>query len=117
MGPTRSLSPTPNSPFRLTNPCDGESPTMLLNLAGMRIDGPPSSPIAHVTKLAATDAAEPPLEPPGLRSVSYGLHSVPPKELRSPPAYSPIFDLARMIAPASRRRFTTVASRGGRSFA
>ena len=42
---------------------------------------------------------------------------VPPKVERSPEAYSPMFDLARMIAPAWRSRATTSASRGGRSLA
>src|SRR5262249_38421130 len=79
---------------------------------------PVSSAIEHVTMFVATDTAEPPLEPPGSRSVSYGLQPVPPHELRaSPPAYSSMLALARMIAPAARRRATTVASSGGRSLA
>ena len=65
----------------------------------------------------APAAPEPPLERPALRSVSYGLHVTPPNALRSPAAYSPIFALARMMAPASRSLFTKVASSGGRSFA
>ena len=89
--------------------------------AGSRTDVPVSSPIAHVTKFAATAMPEPPLDEPGSRSVSYGLHIVPPNELRwpvtPPAAYSPMLALARMIAPAARRRATNVASSGGRSFA
>ena len=74
--------------------------------------------IAQVTRFAATDVADPALDMPGLRSVSYGLQKVPPKELRVPSvAYSARFAFARMIAPASRRRLTNVASSGGRSFA
>jgi hypothetical protein len=46
---------------------------------------------------------------------------VPPNVLRTPvmppAAYSPMFALARMIAPASRSRFTKTASSGGRSSA
>ena len=37
---------------------------------GSRIDPPPSVPIAAGTKRAATLAAAPPLEPPGVRSCS-----------------------------------------------
>src|SRR6266849_944196 len=85
--------------------------------AGLRADGPVSSPIAQVTRLAATAAPEPPLERPALRLVSYGLHVVPPNVLRSPEAYSPMLALARMIAPALRRRATISASAGGRSLA
>src|SRR5215468_4936824 len=82
------------------------------------MDPPVSSPIEHVTRLAATDDPEPPLEVPGLRCVSYGLQKGPPKELREfGVPISPRFALARMIAPASRSRLTKVASRGGRSFA
>src|SRR5207253_5734049 len=82
------------------------------------MEPPVSSPIAHVTRLAETDAPEPPLEVPGLRSVSYGLQNGPPKELREfGVPISPRFALARMIAPASLRRLTKLASRGGRSFA
>jgi hypothetical protein len=42
----------------------------LLALAGMRHEPPVVSQIAHVTRLAATDAPAPPLENPGERSVS-----------------------------------------------
>src|SRR5690242_16095966 len=104
-------------PARLTSSCVGARPTMLLFFDGLRTEGPDSSPTEHITRLAATDAPEPPLERPGLRSVSYGLQNVPPNELRSPPAYSPRFALPIMIAPASRKRFTNVESNGGRSFA
>jgi hypothetical protein len=68
--------------------------------------------------LAATAVADPALDMPGARSVSYGLQNVPPKALRAPSvAYSARFALARTIAPASRSRRTNVASSGGRSFA
>src|SRR5215471_6158355 len=112
------LKPAPIIPFRLTSSSVGASPTRLLTDAGQRIDTTVSSPIAQVTRLAATELAEPALDIPGSRSVSYGLQKVPPKELRAPStAYSARLAFARMIAPASRRRFTNVASSGGRSFA
>src|SRR5215468_3450424 len=110
--------PAPIIPFLLTSSCVGARPTRLLTDAGQRIDTTVSSPIAHVTRLAATELADPALDIPGSRSVSYGLQNVPPNELRAPStAYSARFAFARMIAPASRNRFTNVASSGGRSFA
>jgi hypothetical protein len=91
---------------------------MLLTAAGQRTDTTVSSPIAQVTRFAATAVPDPALDMPGSRSVSYGLQKVPPNELRAPStAYSARFALARMIAPASRSRATNVASSGGRSFA
>src|SRR6516162_660431 len=118
MGPVRMFKPAPIIPLRLTSSCVGASPTRLLTEAGHRIDTTVSSPMAHVTRLAATDVAEPALDMPGSRSVSYGLQKVPPNELRAPStAYSARLAFARMIAPASRNRLTNVASSGGRSLA
>src|SRR5688572_23363527 len=104
-------------PSRLTSSCVGDNATALLFLPGLRAEGPDSSAIAHIARFAATAEPEPPLERPGVRSVSYGLQNVPPNALRSPPAYSPMLALPRMIGPASRSRLTNVASSGGRSFA
>ena len=44
----------------------------------MRIDPPPSVPVAIETIPPATAAAEPPLDPPGVRSVSQGFRVTPP---------------------------------------
>src|SRR5262245_22252458 len=118
IGPTRSLIRFgPNMPSRLTSATGAGSPTRSLFFVGLRTDGPDSSPMAQVTRLAATDAPEPPLDRPGLRSVSYGLQNTPPNEPRSPDAYSPMFALPMMIAPASRSFLTNVESSGGRSLA
>src|SRR5215831_4880132 len=118
MGPTRSfMNDARIMPARLTSSCVGARPTTLLFFDGLRIEGPDSSPIAHITKFAATDDPDPPLDRPGLRSVSYGLQKTPPNELRSPPAYSPMFAFAKIIAPAARSFLTKVESAGGRSFA
>src|SRR3954452_10194557 len=118
IGPTRVLRPRWIIPEALTSSRVGTRPTTSLNEDGLTIDPPVSSPIAQVTKFIETEVAEPPLEPPGSRVVSYGLHSVPPNELRAaPPAYSSRLAFARMIAPALRRRSTTVESAGGRSLA
>src|SRR3569623_3827673 len=105
------------SPARLIRLWVATMPTRLLCAAGLRADGAVSSPIAHITRLALTAAPEPPLERPALRVVSYGLQVVPPALLRSPDAYSPMLALARMMAPARRRRATPSASCGGRSSA
>ena len=42
-------------------------------LAGIRMEPPPSPACASGTMPLATAAAEPPLEPPGVRVVSHGL--------------------------------------------
>src|SRR4051812_15128413 len=118
MGPTRVLMPIWIMPLRDTSSSVPAMPTELAALAGPRMDEPDSSAIAQVTKLAPTDEPEPELEPRGMRSVSYGLQKVPPNELRGiADAYSPKFDLARMIAPAARSFSTNVESSGGRSLA
>ena len=102
IGPTRMLSPAPIIPSVLTSSLVGARPTMLLTAAGQRTDTTVSSPMAHVTRFAATAVPEPALDMPGSRSVSYGLQKVPPNELRAPStAYSARFALARMMAPAS----------------
>src|SRR5262249_2132365 len=80
-GPTRGFSAAPIIPWGLTSSCVGAIPPMLLFLAGWCIDPPVSSPMEQVTKFAATEAPEPPLEVPGVRVVSYGLQKGPPKEL------------------------------------
>jgi hypothetical protein len=49
-------------PARLTRLWVATMPTRLPLAAGLRADGPVSSPIAQVTRLAATEAPEPPLE-------------------------------------------------------
>ncbi len=57
-------------PPRLTRLWVATMPTRLPLAAGLRADGPVSSPIAQVTRFAATAAPEPPLERPALRVVS-----------------------------------------------
>src|SRR6185503_9802867 len=108
----------PMMPSWLTRCWVGASPTALALRAGCRIEPPVSSPMEQVTRLAPTEEPEPPLELPGDLVVSYGLHIVPPNELRErcePP--SPRFAFARMIAPAARSFAMKCASSGGRSLA
>ena len=60
-------------PYRLTAPYVGLTPTVPVTCAGWRIEPPVSLPSASGASKAATDAAEPPPEPPGMRSRSHGL--------------------------------------------
>src|SRR5690625_707229 len=56
-----------------TRPRVGLRPKTPHALPGIRIDPPPSLPWATGARRAATAAAAPPLEPPGVRAVSHGL--------------------------------------------
>ena len=79
----------------------------------MRIDPPPSLPMASGHRPAATAAAAPELEPPEFRDRSQGLR-VTPNRLLMPEAMSPksgIVVLPTTIAPASFSRATTGASK------
>src|SRR6185312_5042814 len=66
-----------HTPVRLTRPIEGRIPAMLHQIAGRRIEARPSCPIETVAKFADTAAAEPPEEPPTVRSRSNGLRVEP----------------------------------------
>src|SRR6187402_1522916 len=89
-------------------------PTMPQNDAGCRMEPPVSDPSATGTTPAATSAAEPPLEPPGVRDSSQGLSTAPKAEFSfdDPIANSSQLVLATITAPAASSRSTTVASYG-----
>src|SRR6188474_286123 len=82
--------------------------------AGCRIDPPVSEPSASGTRRAATAAADPPLDPPGVRVTSHGFFDGPSAEFSvdDPIANSSRLVLPTMIAPARSRRSTTVALYG-----
>ena len=61
-----------------TTPGPGLSPTRPQQAAGMRIEPSPSLPCAIGTSPAATAAADPPDDPPGVRSTSHGLRVASP---------------------------------------
>jgi hypothetical protein len=82
IGPSLTVRPGPFIPDRLMSSCVGASPTTLVDDEGTRIDVPVSSPMAQVTRFADTPTAEPELDPLGVRSVSYWLHTTPPNALR-----------------------------------
>ena len=65
---------TPNVGIR---PYVGLRPGRPHEAAGPRIDPPPSLAVPNGIAPAATDAAVPPLDPPGVRSVFQGLRVTP----------------------------------------
>src|SRR5512142_2701936 len=101
-------------PLRLTRPTVGFSPTMPQELAGEVMEPSVSVPTAMAHKLAATAAAEPELDPDGLRSSTQGLRVSPPRPLQPLVecvdrmfAHSLRLVLPRMTAPAARNRSAT----------
>src|SRR5436190_4853585 len=60
-----------------TRPNEGFSPESPVADDGMRIEPPPSDPVAMGTIPAARAADVPPDEPPGVRSRSHGLRVIP----------------------------------------
>src|SRR4029077_18108364 len=94
---------------------EGLNPTTPLHAPGWRIEPPVSEPSAPGTSRAATAAALPPEEPPGMRLRSQGLR-VGWNALFSveePIANSSRLVLATKTAPACRSGPTAVASPGG----
>src|SRR6266566_4575410 len=83
--------------------------------AGWRMDPPVSEPRASGAIRAATAAADPPLDPPGVRSLAHGLIVGPNAEFSvdEPIANSSQFVFPTTIAPACSSFATTVASYGG----
>ena len=66
-------------PQREQRPYVGFIPTIPVNAAGCLIDPPVSVPVAAKHKSAATAAADPPDEPPGVNPVSYTHLTLPTK--------------------------------------
>ena len=88
------------------------SPTTPQNDAGWRIDPPVSDPRASGTCADATAAADPPLDPPGVRDSAQGLRTGPKAEFSfdEPIANSSQLVLPTITAPAASSRSITVAS-------
>src|ERR671919_37865 len=90
----------------------GLNPTRPQNAAGIRVGPPPSLAVATGTRPAATAAALPPLDPPGVRSGSQGLRAAPNTlvlvKLRVPNSGAAV--LPTGTAPAARRRATWTES-------
>src|SRR5580704_13545356 len=93
--PARSkYGSAPIAPPNGINPFVVTMATMSLRQAGCRQEPPVSSQMEHCTKFAATPAAEPELDPPVSRAVSYGLQAEPPHVLRAPAPYARPVDFA-----------------------
>src|SRR5262245_40966724 len=101
-------------PKRDTRPYVGLSPTTPQQLAGWRMEPPVSDPRARGARRAATAAALPPEEPPGMRPGSQGLRVVKKAEfsVEEPMANSSRFVLPMRTAPAAFSFWMTVASYG-----
>src|ERR1700722_19176879 len=110
MGPSLSIVQlNAIAPVRGTIPKLGLSPEQPQRVEGEEIDPSVSEPSAKPTQPAATALADPaddPLEP---RAGFHGLRVRPPNHL-SPMASAPRENFATSTAPASSRRWTTVAS-------
>src|SRR5713226_7399839 len=105
------------TPARLVKPTVGLMPTTPLALAGQTTLPSVSVPIDTAAKLAEAAAAEPELEPHGLRAIPYGLLLCPPRPDHPlvdsndrKLAHSERLVLPRMTAPPARRLAATVES-------
>src|ERR1051325_4017761 len=99
---------------RLTSQALVRIPARQVHVDGRRIDASPSCPMPRAARFAETLAADPPDEPPTVRSSAYGFFVEPKSEpCVSPPPSSPRVDFPRMIAPAFFNFSTTNASLSG----
>ena len=98
-----------------TRPGEGRKPTTLQKLAGLRSDPPRSLPSAIGTIPVASATAAPPLLPPQVFVMSYGLRVAPNRALNvcDPAPNSGTLVLPMVIAPAARSRSTISASASG----
>src|SRR5471032_1463639 len=101
-------------PKREALPYVGLMPVTPHMAAGCRIEPPVSVPVAAGVRRAATAAAEPPDEPPGIAALSHGFFTGPNAEFsfEEPIANSSQFVLPSVTMPAPLNRSTTVASNG-----
>src|SRR5690349_11034875 len=95
-----------------TIPNEGRNPYTPQKWEGMRIDPAVSPPTSNPVKPAATAAADPPDEPPGVFVTSHGLFVVPYTSLCvcQSRASAGKLDLPNTIAPASLSLDTASAS-------
>src|SRR5215207_8994056 len=115
IGPRCEMSPTALGGYCGTKPNDGLSPKMPQNAAGMRIEPAPSLPWARGPRPAATAAAAPPLDPPGVFSRFQGLNEGPNTRFPESPFQpsSGVLVFPSMTAPAAYNRSTMGASSTG----
>lgn len=98
-----------------TRPRDGLMPYTPQHDDGIRMEPPPSEPCATAHMPAATAAAAPPDEPPGVRSRSHGLREGPYAcgSVHGVVPNSGVFVFPRTMNPASRMRRTGASSACG----
>src|SRR5215204_497792 len=115
IGPRCERSPTALGGYCGTRPKDCLSPKMPQNAAGMRIEPAPSLPCARGPRPAATAAAAPPLDPPGVFCRFQGLNEGPNTRFPESPFQpsSGVLVFPSMTAPAVNNRSTTGASSSG----
>src|SRR5215467_12746941 len=96
-------------------PYEGFSAYTPHQCAGIRSEPPRSLPSSRAQNPAATAAAAPPEDPPGVREASHGLLVVPNSSLYDwqSDAHTGRFVLPTTIAPARRNRPTASASFAG----
>ena len=96
-------------------PKDALCPKMPANDAGIRIEPPPSVPMAMGPRPAATAALAPPDEPPGVRPWFHGFFVTPNSGLWVAPIQPNVgvLVLPSWIAPAAFSRSTIGASSAG----
>src|SRR6478609_9968640 len=110
------MLPNPSCAYSCgTTPSPCLNPTTPLHAAGMRVDPPPSVATAIGTRPAATATADPPLEPPELRSARQALRVRPNNGacVRHCWPNSGVVVLPTTMAPACFNLATTVASLSG----
>ena len=104
--PTSNCGPRGIRPYVVLRPTSPQNP------AGMRIDPPPSPPVASVTMPPATAAADPPDEPPGVRPCCHGLCVTPLSTVRvrlTPPNSLAVVSPNGTAPPVSRSRSMCVS--------
>src|ERR1044072_4416751 len=97
--------------MRGTRPAVGLKPTSEQKLAGSRMLPPKSLPVPSHIWPAASAAAVPPEEPPGVKRVFHGFRVTPNTSLYvlPPAANSGVFVFLTMSAPHDSRRCTTMS--------
>src|SRR5215472_2598004 len=112
-GPTVSwMCEMGTTPARLVRPTVGLIPTTLFTFPGHTMLPSVSVPTDTAVKLAATEAAEPELEPHSLRSSEYGLRASLPRPDQ------PLVELKeRKLAHSARLVFPRITAPPARSFA
>src|SRR5439155_8236100 len=97
-----------------TRPNDGFSPNRPVNAQGMRIEPPPSVPSVSGPMPAATAAAPPPEDPPGVFAGFHGLRVIPVSGLSVTP-FQP--NSGVVVLPSSTAPFSlSLAVAGASSF-